>query len=517
MRIFGSSGKGKHVGAARRADKGKGARAGRRGKPLVRAAIISLAVVVLAAGGLYAFLKLGGKPPEMTGERPGRIDVTNEGTQAENDPADPSPTRPVEPNGGNTAPDGRREGVYTFLVLGMDDGNGNTDTFMTATLDTVNYTLNVVNIPRDTLVNVPWYVKKINSIYANRKIEGTIDGLADILGYKVDKYAVVDMKAFKALVDAVGGIKYNVPRNMNYDDPAQNLHIHYSKGEQRLSGQQALEVLRFRSGYADADIGRIRTQQDFLMTAASQLLASKGSIKVLDIANIFINYVKTDMTLQNIIWLASELYKLDSENITFTTLPGNYGATVNGDSYVTIYVDDWLEVINDKLNPFTEPIRPDELSIYTRNSSKELYLTNGELAGNQSWGRTSNSSSSTPRPTATPAPAPTQNSAPTPSSSSSSLSPTPQDPDAASPPDDGGGEATEPGTQEPTDSDTSPGAEEGDGQTIDGSGRMEGDSVGDGMILPEEPDVPSGDMPEPSEPAPPAEPEANITPDWLTR
>jgi hypothetical protein len=320
------------------------------------------------------------------------------------------------------------------------------------------------------------------------------------------------MKAFKALIDAVGGIEYNVPRNMNYDDPAQNLHIHYSKGVQRLSGQQALEVLRFRR-YADADIGRIRTQQDFLMTAAGQLLAAKGSIKVLDIANIFINYVKTDMTLQNIIWLASELYKLDSENITFTTMPGDYNASVNGDSYVTIYVDDWLKVINDKLNPFLEPIRLDELSIYTRNSSGALYLTSGELAGSQSWGQGGSSARTSPTPTPTPTPASTPNSAPTPSAP-------PQDPDAASPPADGG-ETAEPGTQEPTGPEASPGAEEGDGQAIDGSGRMEGDSVGDGTILPEDPEVPSGDEPEQSEQAPPADPpvdpDAAATPDWLPR
>ncbi|MDR1299860.1 MAG: LCP family protein, partial [Oscillospiraceae bacterium] len=189
MRIFGSSGRGKHVGAARAARPGKGARAGKRGKPLVRAAIIGLAVVVLAAGGIYAFLKLGGKPPDI-GDDTRRRPVNNEQAPNGEGPADPSPAQPSKPGeGDDPAPDGRRKGVYTFLVLGMDDGNGNTDTFMTATLDTVNYTLNVVNIPRDTLVNVPWYVKKINSIYGSRKIEGAIDGLADILGYNVDQYA----------------------------------------------------------------------------------------------------------------------------------------------------------------------------------------------------------------------------------------------------------------------------------------------------------------------------------------
>ncbi|MDR2665157.1 MAG: LCP family protein [Oscillospiraceae bacterium] len=490
----------------------------------MRAAVISLAVVVLASGGIYAFLKLGGKPPEAGGERRRPINVDS-GAGAENVPADPSPTHQTEPGGDDEpAPEGRRAGVYTFLVLGMDDGNGNTDTFMTATLDTVNYTLNVVNIPRDTLVNVPWNVKKINSIYANRKIEGAIDGLADILGYEVDKYAIVDMKAFKALVDAIGGIDYNVPRNMNYDDPAQDLHIHFSKGMQHLSGKQALEVVRFRS-YAEADIGRIRTQQDLLMTAAKQILASKNSIKVLDIANIFINYVKTDMTLQNIIWLASELYKLDSENITFTTMPGNYIDQVNGDSYVTIYVDEWIELINEKLNPFLEPIREDELSIYTRNSSKALYVTDGNYAGRQDWGRSGSSQQASARPSVTPTPAPGTGSGSgsgsgtgSGSGSGSGASPSPsatapQDPDDADPPEEGDGTAAPTGGQEPDEPDTSPDATEGDGQTVEGSGRMEGDTVDNGLVLPADPQVPGARDPGEEPPADP--PEAEDTPDWL--
>jgi LCP family protein required for cell wall assembly len=370
---------------------------------------VGLALVVTLMVVVVALLKMGGKPPEV-GDTRRNSEAAAPAVSGE-DGENPSASGGAAASGGTVTPAGRREGVYTFLILGMDDGNGNTDTFMVVTLDTVNHTLNVVNIPRDTLVNVSWNTKKINTLYANLKIEGTVERLADVLGYEPDKYAIVDMKAFKALIDAVGGVDYNVPVNMSYDDPAQNLSIHYTKGMHHLNGQQALEVVRFRR-FADADIGRIRTQQDFLMTAAKQILASKNSIKVTDLAKIFIQYVKTDLTLQNIIWLASELYKLDSENITFTTLPGNYIDGFNGDSYVTIYVDEWLEVINTKLNPFLEPIKAEELSILTRNSSNALYVTDGHYEGRQSWGQggggSTRSSGQSPSATPTPTPAPEQ-------------------------------------------------------------------------------------------------------------
>jgi LCP family protein required for cell wall assembly len=390
MKIYG--GKGKHTSAARA---GASRRAGRRGKKtLFRAFSITLVALALTAGGIVAFLKLGGKPPEIE-EGGRRVPPGAEATTTPGGVRPPDATQSQDsPNASPEAPYGRRRGVYTFLVLGMDDGNGNTDTIMAATLDTVNYSLNVVSIPRDTLVNVSWNLKLANSMYANLGIEGTVERMADILGYKVDVYAIVNMKAFRALVDAVGGIDFNIPQSMNYDDDAQNLHIHFNKGMQHLSGDEALRVLRFRYGYVDADIGRIRTQQEFLMTAVKQVLASKDSIKITDIANIFINYVKTDLTLQNVIWLASEMYKLDPENISFTTMPANYNDYARGRSYVTIYVDEWLELLNSKLNPFLEPLRADELSILTRNSSNALYVTDGHYQGSPTWGQSGGSGSS---------------------------------------------------------------------------------------------------------------------------
>jgi LCP family protein required for cell wall assembly len=412
---------------------------------------VGLALVVAVVAGVFALLKLGGQPPDIDTDTRRRPSVESQPDSEDGDAGAAAPGDAAG-DGADVTPAGRRKGVYTFLILGMDDGNGNTDTVMTATLDTVNYTLDVVNMPRDTLVNVSWNTKKINTLYANLGIEGTVERLADVLGYKADKYAVVDMKAFKALVDAIGGVDFDVPVNMNYDDPAQNLSIHYTKGMHHLSGDEALEVVRFR-GFASADIGRIGTQQDFLMTMAKQLLAAKNSIKVTDLASIFIKYVKTDLTLQNIIWLASELYKLDAENITFTTLPGNYIDDVGGNSYVTIYVDEWLELINSGLNPFLAPIMAEELSILTRNSSGAIYSTDGHYEGRQSWGQSSGSSSKSSgsgQSSATPTPTPTR--APE------------RQPEGEEPPPELSGQETGPAENGPDDIDTTPATGDGDGQ-----------------------------------------------------
>jgi LCP family protein required for cell wall assembly len=444
MRIFGSNGRGKHASAVSVMRKGNaskrdtGGGCGKR-KPrtlrrtLFRIGTVILAVIAAVVVGVYVLFKLGllsGEPPDVNDGVRRTPAVTSPAAPAQAG-EDPSPTG--SPGSESATPAGRRDGVYTFLILGMDDGNNNTDTFMTATLDTVNYTLNVVNIPRDTLVNVSWNTKKINTLYANLGIEGTVERLSAILGYKVDRYAIIDMQAFKALVNAIGGVDFDVPVNMNYDDPYQGLSIHYSKGMHHLNGQQALEVVRFR-GYNAADIRRISTQQDFLMTAIKQILAAKNSLKVTDIAGIFMKYVKTDLELRNIIWLAAELFKLNPENITFTTLP----VDTSGSTYVTIYVNDWLELVNSKLNPFLEPIRADELSILTKSSSGGYYSTDGHYEGNnQSWaqgsGRSSSQSQSSSGGNASSSPSPSASSSPSPTPTGS-----PEPTDGGEPTDSGG-------------------------------------------------------------------------------
>ena len=338
--------------------------------------IVLLVLLALGACG-YGFLNGYIRPPAASGKiRPVTPDDT--GIHGEDQNTDGS------------APAGRYDHKYTFLLLGCDDGNGNTDTIMVGTFDAKEYTLDIVSIPRDTLVNVSWTTKKANTLYGRDNVERAKSGFSDLLGYDLDFYMIVDLKAFVQLVDAVGGIRYNVPdvegggKGMNYEDPAQNLYIHLKPGEQVLTGQQAVGVVRYRKGYRNADIGRIGTQQDFLMTAAKQIIDNKSSISLKDIVTIFLNYVKTDLDYGECAWFAKELLKMDVENINFHTLPGKYDDSLHQGnryvSYVTIYVDEWLEMINTYLNPFDQDIKESNLNILTRDSNGNLYATSGKIA-----------------------------------------------------------------------------------------------------------------------------------------
>ena len=189
-------------------------------------------------------------------------------------------------------------------------------------------------------------------------------------------------------------------------------------------------------------------------------MEKKDSIKITSIVDIFLNYVETDLTAGNLAWFAKEFYKADSENINFYTLPGNYGDSVKQGSqwvsYVTIYVDEWLEIINAHLNPFYDDITAGELNILTRDADGNLHTTSGVREGSSSWGSgrsSSSSSTETPDATATPDVTETPDITETPDvSESPDVSETPDitetpdvtdDPPATAPPD------AEPGPTEP--------------------------------------------------------------------
>ena len=118
-----------------------------------------------------------------------------------------------------------------------------------------------------------------------------------------------------------------------------------------------------------------------MKSVASQLLKIGNATKVDEFAKIFKEYVETNMTLGNIVWFGLEFLKLSEEDINFYILPGNYNGSINGVSYVFVYLDEWLEMINTKLNPFKTQITMNNVNILTKDSSGNLYSTTGQIAG----------------------------------------------------------------------------------------------------------------------------------------
>jgi LCP family protein required for cell wall assembly len=262
---------------------------------------------------------------------------------------------------GERIPTSRQNGVYTILLAGSDDGNGNTDTLILARLDTLRHHLDLVSIPRDTLINVPWEVRKLNSVYWGARLNGG-DGLlalktqvGRLTGFEPDCCAVADLDLFTQAVDLIGGIYFDVPADMDYEDAGQGLWIHLKAGYQLLNGAQATGLCRYRSGYAMGDLGRIEVQQRFLQAAAEQLLSMGNLPRAPELIELLAENLDTDLSAANLAFLLRQTLQCKKEDICFFTAP-SHPETISGYSYAVLNAEDWLALVNQRLNPYADPI-----------------------------------------------------------------------------------------------------------------------------------------------------------------
>ena len=173
-------------------------------------------------------------------------------------------------------------GKVNFLVVGADKVGYNTDTIMVATINLNEPKISLMSVPRDTKARVNGHTMKINAVYSYSKNTGIpaeetlIETVSSITGIGINYYAIVDTTAFREIVDALGGIEYNVrPQGYYYNDPLQDLYINIPGGKQILDGKQAEGLVRFRHDYARADLERVEIQQDVI----KELIKQKLNIK----------------------------------------------------------------------------------------------------------------------------------------------------------------------------------------------------------------------------------------------
>ena len=281
---------------------------------------------------------------------------------------DPSGTATADP----VRTKARRKDVYTILVLGVDNGNGCSDTNILVTFDAGADTINCVSIPRDSGFYVNGKAHKINYAYNRGGTDLLVQSLSDGLGIPIDYTVEVDLEGFVKLVDEIGGVEFNVPINMDYDDPLQDLSIHLKKGVQRLNGENALNVVRFRhnndgTGYGTEDLGRIGTQQAFLKAVVKQIVSEFKSLSPLDVpgriadfARLFDRYVTMDLSVGNLGWLGTEAISMGTDAITFATLPGEWSSSR---SLYLLDADAVLELVNSALSPYVEPRIAEDLDL----------------------------------------------------------------------------------------------------------------------------------------------------------
>ena len=236
------------------------------------------------------------------------------------------------------------EECFTCLFMGV---NGHlTDFIMLGQYNPNTREIALLSIPRDTHVSNS-VDGKINSLYAGKYPEKVMKKVEEITGIEVQHYIVFDTKILRKIVDEIGGVTVNVPINMNYDDPDQNLYIHLNKGTQTLTGKQAEQFVRFRknndgTGYPNGDVGRIATQQQFIKAMASEVLTAKNISKIGSLVKIVLDGTKTDITMDIVTKYIDDAVTIKTDRIEIGTLPGKgkYGPSPYGYNLSYYYHDE---------------------------------------------------------------------------------------------------------------------------------------------------------------------------------
>lgn len=252
------------------------------------------------------------------------------------------------------------ENLEKLYVLVMGESQGMSDTIIVCSYDPRTQEAAMLSIPRDTFIGDSRYgasaYDKINSIYnASKNPEDTMKEVNELTGLDIKNYVLIDTQALVELVDAIGGVEFNVPIDMKYDDYSQELHVNLKEGWQTLKGNQVEQLVRFRHNsdgstysyeYGMEDFGRMRTQREVIMAIAKQTVQLKNVKEVGKILDITEKYVKTNMNFQSLKDYIPYAINMNTDNIKAMQLPGK-PEYINGISFFVYDEEETKTIINE--------------------------------------------------------------------------------------------------------------------------------------------------------------------------
>ncbi len=285
----------------------------------------------------------------------------------------------------STEPYERKEGYYTFLVAGVDDVSMSTDVMMLVSLDKLNNEIHVVQLPRDTFVNAEvggfTTVHRLNAVFTgeyNRKVNSGISAktaktlamqalcerLSETLCIEIDEYILINTSGFRSIIDAIGGIYFDVPFDMFYEDPEQDLYIDLKAGYQHLDGDKCEQLIRYRDGYGRGDIERMEMRASFMSALFSQVKESINldtMIKLIRDKDL-LQKTSTSMSLVDLIAYVKMVYAVKDGDMDIRTIGGEVVQNpANGLwLYFCLNKQGALADINECLNVYTTDIRLDQ-------------------------------------------------------------------------------------------------------------------------------------------------------------
>ena len=255
----------------------------------------------------------------------------------------------------------RKKDTATVLICGTDKDGTRTDTMMLLYLSGSENQVGLLSLPRDTYtITSAGNGAKLNSAYGRNGtgeegMEGLLDYVQEIIGYRPDGYVLVDMALVPQIVDLMGGLDVEVP--MSFDLSG----VHLEAGYQHLEGKEVLQLLRFRKGYNMQDLDRIKVQRAVISAAMDQWVSVEHLKDVGDALELVENHSLTNLNARNFLWMGKTIL-LNMGDLDSDTLPG-YATYIGDVSYYVLNRQDVADLINDRYNPYREEILAENLKI----------------------------------------------------------------------------------------------------------------------------------------------------------
>ena len=249
----------------------------------------------------------------------------------------------------------------TFLLFGIDsgewvggtyrEGTGRADTIVLVQADPLSQKAALLSIPRDTLVEIPGRPgdDKINHAYAFGQAPLLVETVEHFTGVPVDGYVGLNYRAFKDIVDLLGGVEFDVDRVIT----CRGLRL--EPGRQHLDGDAAFALVSFRNEPM-GDIGRVRRQQRFIKAVA-------GSARQSSLDQLFYimlaawDNLDTDISFPEALTLSRRLSGITEEDMAMELVPGWF-YNRNGVSYWRPYLDETGKVIQDLFFNLSKDVTP---------------------------------------------------------------------------------------------------------------------------------------------------------------
>lgn len=236
---------------------------------------------------------------------------------------------------------------FQVLLIGVDSldskkaKNTRSDVMMVLDIDGEKKTASLISLPRDSRVKIEDHGKtKLNHAYAYGKADLALETVNENFDLDIPYYIVVDYAFVKDVVNIVDGIDVDVPMDMDYEDPSADppLSIHLKKGYQHLNGDQAMQFLRFRKGYKNADLDRVKAQQAFMAAFVDKVKSSKGILHAPSLLVSYMDNTTSNMPLSKVSRMGLTMLSVGQENLETATIPGT-ADMIGGLSYYIVDFD----------------------------------------------------------------------------------------------------------------------------------------------------------------------------------